>query len=166
MAVDIGIGLFHIVTVFLDGVGEAHDVVVGVVAHLMTFSDDALIEFRVLTDIVAHHEERGLGSERLQRVEDERRSLRDGTVVEGQIYCLLVTVHSPIGFRIEPAEVDGGLLNKHLLTLSPFHFFTYSPLLVSATALRLIDAHQTLQLLFLLVSLFLADGILYIEQLL
>ena len=115
VAVDIGIGLLHVVAVFLDGVGEAYHVVVGVVAHLVPLGDDALVEFRMFAHVVAHHEESAFHPERLQRVEDKGCCLGDGTVVEGQVDCLLVTVHSPVGFRIEPAEVDGGLLNKHLL---------------------------------------------------
>ena len=114
MTMDISIGLLHIVTIFLDGVSEAYNMVVGMVASLMTLGNDALIEFRVLAYVVTYHKESGFCSEGLQRVEDERCCLGDGTVVEGQIDGLLVTVHSPIGFRIEPAEVDGGLFNEHL----------------------------------------------------
>ena len=116
-AVDIGIGLFHVVTVFLDGVSKADDVVVGMVAHLMAFVDDALVEFRVFAYVVTHHEERGLDTELFKSVEDERSRLGDGTVVEGQIDGLLVTVHSPVGFRIKPPQVYGRLLYKHLILL-------------------------------------------------
>jgi hypothetical protein len=118
---DVGIGFLHIVAVFLDGVGETDYVVVGVVTHLMALVDDTLVELRVLTHIVAHHKERGLNTESLEGVEDERGSLRDGTVVEGQIDGLLVTVHSPISFWIKPTEVRGRLLYKHLFTFSTFH---------------------------------------------
>ena len=76
-----------------------------------------------------------------------------GTVVEGQIDGLLVTIHSPIGFRIKPPQVYGGLLYKHLLYFRIYDLFNVS-------TFGLIDTHQTLQLLFLLVSLFLADRIL------
>ena len=89
------------------------DVVVGVVAYLMAFRLDAFKEFWIFTYIVAHHEECRLHTMLLQHVEDEGRCLRDGAVVEGQIDGLLSTVHSPIGFRIKPTEVDGGLLNNH-----------------------------------------------------
>ena len=44
VAVDIGIGFLHVVTVFLDGVGEADNMVMGVIAHLVTLCDDALAD--------------------------------------------------------------------------------------------------------------------------
>ena len=115
MALDIGIGFLDVIAVLLDGVVEPLNVIVGMVAHLMAFSEDAFIEFGVFAHVVAHHEEGGFDIELLQRVEDEGCGLRDRAVIEGQIDCLLVTVHSPVGFRIEPAEVDGGLLNEHLI---------------------------------------------------
>ena len=113
VAVDIGIGLLHVVAVLPDGMAQTDNVVVGVVAHLMAFIDNLLIELRVLAHVVAHHEECCLYAVLPEHVEDEWRCLRDGAVVEGQVDCLLVTVHPPVGFRIEPAEVDGGLLNNH-----------------------------------------------------
>ena len=91
---------YHVVTVFLDGMTDATDVIVGVVTHLMPLRLDALIQFRILPDIVAYHKERSLRPVFFENVEDEGRCLWDGAVVEGQIDGLLVTVHSPIGFRI------------------------------------------------------------------
>jgi hypothetical protein len=85
-----------------------------VVADLVALSHYPFVDFRILTHIVAHHEEGGLHLECLQGVEDERCRLRDGTVVEGQIDGLLVTVHPPKGSRVEPTEVDGGLFDKHI----------------------------------------------------
>ena len=61
MALDIGIGLLHIIAVFLDGVGESLNVVVGMITHLMALGNDTLIEFGVLPHVIAHHEEDGLG---------------------------------------------------------------------------------------------------------
>ena len=119
--VDIGIGLFDIVAVLLDRMGKSLDVVVGMVPHLVPFSEYAFVEFRVLAHIVANHKERGFCIERLEDIEDKRSSLGDGTVVKGQVNCLLVTVHSPVGFRIEPAEIYGWLFDKH-----PFVLFLFS----------------------------------------
>jgi hypothetical protein len=118
--VDVGIGFLYVVAVLMDGVGETLYVVMGVIAHLMPLGKDTLIKLRIFTYIVAHHEESGLHPEFLESVEDERGSLGDGTIVKGQIDCLIVTVHSPIGLRVEPAEIDSWLLNKHIL-------FLYSP---------------------------------------
>jgi hypothetical protein len=61
-------------------------VVVGVIAYLMSFVKDALIEFRVFSDVVADHEEGGVNAMLLQDVEDEWGSLGNWTVVEGQVY--------------------------------------------------------------------------------
>ena len=153
VAVDVGIGFLNVVAVFLDGVSEPDHVVMSVVAYLVTFIDDALIELGMLAHVVTHHEECGLDTERFESIEDEGGSLGNGTVVEGQIDSLLVTIHSPIGFRIKPPQVYGGLLYKHLLYFRIYDLFNVS-------TFGLIDTHQTLQLLFLLVSLFLADRIL------
>ena len=152
MAVDIGIGLLDVIAVLLDGMSQSTDVIVRVVANLVTLTDDTVVELRVFTHIVAHHEEGGLHVERLQGVEDKGCRLRDGTVVEGQIDGLLVTVHPPIGSGIEPAEVDGGLLDKHIL-------------LLESAALRVIELNQTFQLLVFLSPLLLVDAGLQVYQL-
>ena len=78
VAVDIGIGLLDVVAVLVDGVGEALDVVVRVIAHLMPLSKDTVVELRVLPYIVAHHEESGFGIESLQGIENKRCSFRYG----------------------------------------------------------------------------------------
>ena len=113
MTVDIGIRLLDIIAVFADAVSQTTDVVVRVVAHLMPLGLDALEEFRVFPDIVTYHKEGRLHPEVLQDIKDERCRLRDGTVIEGQIDGLLMTVHPPIGLRVKPTEVDGGLFNNH-----------------------------------------------------
>ena len=58
--VDIGVGLLHIITVFLDGMSQAADVVMGVVAHTMSFVQYLLEQLGILPDIVAYTEEGGL----------------------------------------------------------------------------------------------------------
>ena len=75
----------------------------GMVANLVPLGDDALVELRVFPDIVSHHEESSLYAEFLERVKNEGGCLGDGTVIESQIDCLLMTVHSPVGLRIQPS---------------------------------------------------------------
>ena len=123
VALDVGIGLLDVVAVVMERMAEPADVVVGVVAHLMAFVQNLLIEIGVLPDIVAHHEEGGLDAKLAQRLENERGRLRDGTVVERQIDRTFVTVHSPVGSWVEPAQVDGWLLNNHGL----ISFFVQNP---------------------------------------
>ena len=155
--VDIGIGLLYVIAILLDGVGESLDVVVGVITHLMALSDNAFIEFRILAHVVADHEEGGLGSKLLEGIEDKWCCLGDGTVVEGQVDGLLVTVHSPIGFRIEPAEIDGWLFDKHFPTLL---------LLLPLSSLRLVEAHHGFKLGIFLLRQLLVDAVLNVEDLL
>ena len=150
---------------------EALDVVVGVITHLMTLSHDTLIEFGMLAHVVTHHEESCLRVKLSERVEDEGCSLGDGPVIEGQVDGLLMMVHSPIGFRIEPAEINGGLLYEHLFTLH-FSLFTFhSSLLTSHFSLprssfRLVESHIAFQLLLLLVGLLRREDVLHVEHLL
>lgn len=47
-------------------------------------SSSTVGELAVAVDVVAHHEERGLGPGRLERIEDLWRPARIGAVVEGQ----------------------------------------------------------------------------------
>ena len=105
VAMDIGIGLLHIIAVFLHRVAQTTQVVMGVVAHLMALCQDTGIELRVLTYVVAHHEEGGTGAIGLQGVEDEGGSLWDRAVVEGQVHCLHTTVHTPVCSWIEPTKI-------------------------------------------------------------
>ena len=85
MGVDVGVGLLDVVAVLVERVAYAADVVVGVVAYLVALVDDALVEFGILAHVVADHEECGVDAVLAQCVEDEWRSLRDWTVIEGQI---------------------------------------------------------------------------------
>ena len=118
---------------------EATDVIVRVVAHLVPLVQHALVELRMLAHVVAHHEEGGLDVVALQRLENEGRGLRYGTIVESQIDDLLVMVHTPQSPWIEPAQVDGWLLYNHLHS--------------QFSTLALEEAYQLLQLGFHLLSL-------------
>ena len=63
----------------------------------------ALVQFGILTSVVANHEERSLDVIALQHVQDEGRGFGYGTVVERQVHCPFVTVHTPQRFRVKPA---------------------------------------------------------------
>lgn len=95
MAVDVGISLLDVVAVLLDGVAHSTNVVVGMVAYLMAFVNDTLIKFRVFAYIVTYHEKGGFDIFLLEYIKNEGRSLGNWAVVERQIDCVFVTVHSP-----------------------------------------------------------------------
>ena len=166
VAMDIGIGFLDVVAVLVDGVGDTLDVVVRMVAHLMTLGQDTFVELRVLAHIVAHHEEGGLGAKLLQRVENKGCSLRYGAVVEGQIDCLLVTVHSPVGLRIKPAEVNCRLLYKHLLFTFHFSLLTSHFSLPKAAAFGMVNIQKCAELLLHGVGLLLVEGVFEVEHVL
>ena len=96
---------------------ETADVVHRVISHLMSSVDDLLEEFGVFPHIIAHHEEGCLGAIRFESLENERRSLRDGSVVERQIDCVFIRIHPPGGMGIKPPDVSGWSFNNHLLRL-------------------------------------------------
>ena len=66
VALDISIGLLYIIAVLLDRVEKALDMIVGVIAHLMPFGKDTLVEVGVFTHIIAHHKECGPGPKLFQ----------------------------------------------------------------------------------------------------
>ena len=103
MTMDVGIRLLHIVAVVMERMAESADMIMGVIAHLMAFINNLLIEFWIFPDIIAHHEEGGLDIELAQRLQNERRRFRDGTIIERQVDCAFVTVHSPESLWIDPA---------------------------------------------------------------
>ena len=74
-----------------------------VVAHLVASIHNLLVQFGVAAHVIAHHEEGSLGIKLLQCFKDERRGLRNGPIVEGQIHGLLGGVHSPGCIRIQPS---------------------------------------------------------------
>lgn len=85
MAVDIGIGFFNIVAVLLDRVAQTSYVIVGVVAHLMTFGKNTFVELGIFAHIIAHHKESSTGTKLLKGIKDEWGSLWDGTIIESQV---------------------------------------------------------------------------------
>ena len=85
MAVDIGISLLNIIAVLLDRVAQTAYVIVGVVAHLMTFGKNTFVELWIFTHIIAYHKESGTGTKLLKGVKDEWGCLWDGTIIESQV---------------------------------------------------------------------------------
>ena len=96
--------LLHIIIIGNDVMPERPHVVIRVVAHLMSFVNYALIEFRMSLYILTHHEESGFGSILLEGVEDERRGFRYRTVIEGEIYRMLLWIYSPECLGVYPPK--------------------------------------------------------------
>ena len=153
MTVDIGIASLRIIAVFMQRVTESAHVVMSVITHLMTSVDNLLIEFRIFTHIVAHHKERGFHVELLECLENKRCSLGDRTIIEGQVNCLLMTVHSPKCFGIEPTQIDGWLFDNH-------------GLVAEVSSLCLVDSCLLVELLGELVCQFAVDALCDISHLL
>ena len=85
----------------------------GVVADAVSGIHHLLEYLRIFPDVIPHHEECGLNAIVGKNLQNEWCSLGDGTVVEGQINCLLMTVHSPCGSWIKPAQEYCWLLDNH-----------------------------------------------------
>lgn len=71
MGVDKLVGIVHIHGVGYRPVLEETKMMEGVVAYLMSVGNDLLVELRILADVVADHEERGLDVELAQGFENE-----------------------------------------------------------------------------------------------
>ena len=97
---------------------EGSQVVVCVIAHLMALFQYLLEQLRVAPYVVADEEEGCLDVKLAQRFQQKRRTLRNGSVVERQVYCMLVGIHSPEGSRIEPSQPSCRLLYKHRITVN------------------------------------------------
>ena len=90
----------------IDGIGERPmleraKMVKRVIAHLMASANDFVKQCRVLSHVVTHHKESGLGIKRVERIQDERRCLGDGTIVESEINSTFLRTHPPQGVGIE-----------------------------------------------------------------
>lgn len=70
----------------MDAMTETTNMVVCMITHPMTFVDDTLQQFGILTSIVAHHKKGGFDAIMSKRIKNKWRGLGDGTVIEGQIY--------------------------------------------------------------------------------
>ena len=106
------VGFVHVPYIIF-GMHQPGDVVVGVVAHTVPTSFHLFEEFGILPHVVAHHEESSLHSVLVENVKNPRRGFRNGSVVEGDIHCLLLRVHSPDGTGIEPSHPLAWLFNNH-----------------------------------------------------
>ena len=96
-----------------DTVLEGSDVVEGMVAHLVPFGNDLIIEVMVAQYVLAHHEEGRLDVVLPQCLQDEWSRFWDRTIIKGEIDGMLLRIHSPDGLRIKPSEPFGWLLYKH-----------------------------------------------------
>jgi hypothetical protein len=114
-AFNVGVSLLYVITILLNGMCQTLYMIVGVVAYLMTFIQNPFEELWILTHIIAYTEEGSFNTFIAQDVEDKWRSLGDGTVVERQIDCVFVTVHSPQSIRIKPSEVYRWLFYEHVV---------------------------------------------------
>lgn len=93
---------------------KSTDVVEGVVAQTMPVGTDEFEQMRVFPHVVTHHEEGGFDTIAVERLDEPWGRFGDGSVVEGQIDCLLRRIHSPDGAGIEPTQPFGGLFDDHL----------------------------------------------------
>ena len=95
---------------------QSSNMVVGMIPNGMTTPTHLLKQFGITMGIVAHHEECCLCPELVEDIENIRRSLRDGTVVESQIDHPLIRIHPPYGMGINPSQEPRRLFNEHSLT--------------------------------------------------
>lgn len=109
------VGLLGIGQIMPTPVLETTDVIIGVVAYAVPPPLDLLKEMGIFVHILPYHEKRGPCIEAIQHIQDKRRGLGDGTVVEGQVNGLLVSVHPPQGMRVYPTQINCGLLYEHTL---------------------------------------------------
>ena len=79
---------------------EAAEVMVGVIAHAMAFVQNLAVKVGIFRHVIAHHEERCLHVVATQGVQQKGRRLRNGSIVERQVNCVFVWIHSPDGVRI------------------------------------------------------------------
>ena len=65
------------------------------VSHLMPFIEDTLVKVGILAHVVAHHKESSLDAMFFEYIKNERSGFGDWAVIESQVNCPFVTVHSP-----------------------------------------------------------------------
>jgi hypothetical protein len=92
---DISVSLLNVVAVLLDGMTQAANVVVGMIAHAVSFVQNLLKEFGIFTHVVTYDEERSLDSLCPQYFKNKRGGFGNRAVVERQVDCSFATVHSP-----------------------------------------------------------------------
>ena len=89
---------------------HAGDVVISVVAYLMSALPDFLEQMRVFDGILAYHKEGGLSIEAVQGIQYKRCCLRDRAVIKSQVHRLLMLVHPPQSMWKHPTQEYCGLL--------------------------------------------------------
>jgi hypothetical protein len=93
--------------------------IVGVTPNLMTFSDNSPNETRVFLRVHAHEEKGGLNAVRFKDIENPRRPLRVGAVIEGQGDLMLTTCALVIKSR------EFGKTQIARLQMTIFAFFNF-----------------------------------------
>ena len=89
------VGLVCIGQIVFAQILESADMVVSVVAYAVTAFHNHTEHIGVFAHIVAHHEEGGFYLKMIKNIQHKRRGFGNGSVIEGQINDLLMTVHSP-----------------------------------------------------------------------
>ena len=140
---------------------ETAAMVVGVITDAMSLINDTLVQFRVFTGIVANHKEGCFDSVVLKCIEDKRGGFRDGTVIEGQVDRLLMSVHSPCRPGVKPAQPHARLLDNHLLLSLTCLLLIYSQF--STTVLE--GMHDVTQYGFMFLSPLLVDSFTQLQEL-
>lgn len=99
------------------GDGDAPYVVVCVVAKTVAVIFQQLVQFGVLPDVVAYHEEGGFYAIAVKRFDNPRCGFWNGAVIESQVDCFLVRIHAPYCAWIEPSEPFTWLFYNHRVCL-------------------------------------------------
>ena len=85
----------------------------GVVAHLMTFGNDLIVEVVVSQHIFANHKEGSLDIMFAKSFQYEGGRLGDRTIIERYVNRTFVRIHSPSRPGIKPAQPFCRLFYKH-----------------------------------------------------
>ncbi len=110
---EVAIGLVNIGHVALGTLLKSLQMIMSMVAYAMTALYYHLILIRMLAYIVTHHKKSGFNLVFIQNIEHPRGNLRNGTVIESEIYGPFRCIHPPACTRVHPADELWGLFNKH-----------------------------------------------------
>ena len=110
--------LFYIPDILLGTYEYAFQVVECVVTSSMSVLYNISVFLLVLAYIVANHKECCLNVVFTQHIDNPRGYDRYGAIVKGQIYGLLVWIHTPQCFGVQVTEYLRYLFYKHLINNS------------------------------------------------
>ena len=108
-------GFLYIGHIILCPESDTLNMVEGVVAHFMSPVKHHLVDFRVLAYIVANTKEGGLYTIFVESIQNPRGNLGNWSVVEGEIYTLLLGGNSPDYPWKQRSVKERGLFYKHTL---------------------------------------------------